>query len=111
MLKEKPLTKEVGIMFHDRDGMDGGILEYNDPLGELFHSDDITSAIIWFKNMINGAMAQHQGIILSKHMGTPENRKIANAHLNSYRHTLKRIDEAFPNLTLTSDTNKQKERE
>ena len=107
MLKEKPLSDEVAIMFHERDGIEGGVLEYNDPLGELFHQDDITSAIIWFKAMIRGAMAQHQGIILSKHMGTPENRRIANAHLNSYMYTLKRIDEAFPNLTLTSDTNKE----
>ena len=106
MLKEKPLTNEVGIMFHDREGNEGGILEYNDPLGELFHQDDITSAIIWFKNMINGAMAQHQAIILVEGYGNLENRKIANAHLNSYRHALKRIDEAFPDFTL----NKTKEK-
>jgi len=106
MLKEKPLTNKVGIMFHERDGMEGGCLDYDDELGELFHQDDITSAVIWLKNMINGAMAQHQAIILSEHMGTPENRKIANAHLNAYRHTLKRIEEAFPDFTLNPE-NKQ----
>lgn len=100
MIKEKPLTKQVGIMFHERDGMDGGILDYNDELGELFHQDDIISAIIWFKNMINGVMAQHQAIILSEGFGNLENKKLANAHLNSYRHALKRIDEAFPDLLL-----------
>ena len=67
---------------------------------------DIKSAVEWLKDMIKGAMVQHEAISMTKQFGTEENKKIASAHLNAYKHTLKRIDETFPDLRPKGEPNR-----
>lgn len=68
----------------------------------FFHGD-VKSAVEWLKSMLRGVMAQHEAIFLTPQFATEENKRIASAHINSYKHALKRIDEAFPDLCPSGD--------